>query len=217
MTQRHALYWHIAFVISCISYLVIRNTTDLPFEWAPKIIPLVLLLAWANWQLDSSIRNIAILALSLSLTGDILLSLNDLFIQGLAAFLLAQLCYARLFLKLASLHKWAVLWGIFVLLYSTFAAYLILPATGPMAIPVGVYLLAISAMVISAGFINGPHSILVMLGAFIFMVSDTLIAINKFISPFTEAGMAIMVTYYLAQYLIIMGLTRHRYTQQTLT
>lgn len=209
MTKQRAIIWHLAFASSCLIYLYIRTLTNLPLEWIPKIIPMLLLLLWVQQTLDKSLRKFATVALFLSLCGDILLSLNNLFIPGLGAFLLAQLTYAALFLRLASFHKKAVVWCAVILTYSLTAAYFILPSTNELMLPVAVYLAAISSMAISAGFIRGPHSLMIMLGAFTFMLSDTLIAINKFLTPFAEAGMAIMVSYYLAQYLIIMGLTRH--------
>jgi uncharacterized membrane protein YhhN len=51
---------------------------------------------------------------------------------------------------------------------------------------------------------------LVFTGAILFMVSDSLIAITKFLSGFDLAGLAIMSTYMGAQFLIIEGLLAHR-------
>ncbi|MFM8740122.1 MAG: lysoplasmalogenase family protein, partial [Cytophagales bacterium] len=50
---------------------------------------------------------------------------------------------------------------------------------------------------------------LVMLGALLFMVSDSLLAVNKFLNPFEFSGIAIMATYCAAQYLIVEGLLQH--------
>jgi uncharacterized membrane protein YhhN len=46
-------------------------------------------------------------------------------------------------------------------------------------------------------------------GALLFMISDSLIAITKFLSGFDLAGLAIMSTYMLAQLLIIEGVLIH--------
>lgn len=208
MTQKQSFLWHTFFVISCLIYVYIRNLSNLPLEWIPKIVPILLLLAWVQFALEHTLRRLASVALCLSLCGDVLLSLNDLFIPGLGAFLLAQLTYAVLFIKLANINKKGIFWCASILTYSLTAAYVILPKTHGLILPVAIYLAAISVMAISAGFIRGGYSIMIMLGAFTFMVSDTLIAINKFLIPFEYAGIAIMVSYYFAQYLIIMGLTR---------
>jgi uncharacterized membrane protein YhhN len=47
-------------------------------------------------------------------------------------------------------------------------------------------------------------------GAISFMISDSLLAINKFMQPLAiYAGLAIMLTYLLAQYLIVEGVLKH--------
>ena len=47
------------------------------------------------------------------------------------------------------------------------------------------------------------------MGALMFMISDTLIAVERFVTPFEYSGMAVMSTYYLAQLLICVGIVRH--------
>jgi len=41
------------------------------------------------------------------------------------------------------------------------------------------------------------------------MISDSLLAINKFMQPLPLSGLAIMLTYLLAQYLIVEGVLKH--------
>ena len=47
-------------------------------------------------------------------------------------------------------------------------------------------------------------------GAFIFLVSDSLIAINKFVTPIEHAFIGIMSTYYAAQLLIVFAMVRRQ-------
>jgi uncharacterized membrane protein YhhN len=47
------------------------------------------------------------------------------------------------------------------------------------------------------------------MGAFTFVVSDSLIAINKFVAPLTNANLLIMLTYCLAQIWIVIGTIQH--------
>jgi uncharacterized membrane protein YhhN len=56
---------------------------------------------------------------------------------------------------------------------------------------------------------NSKSFTLVFAGAISFMLSDSLLAINKFMQPLPLAGLAIMFTYILAQYLIVEGVVRH--------
>jgi uncharacterized membrane protein YhhN len=75
-----------------------------------------------------------------------------------------------------------------------------------MQLPVAVYALAITAMVGSVtnlqGLIDASIFRPLLAGVLLFLLSDTLIAVNKFLTPLPLAGLAIMATYLLAQYLI---------------
>jgi len=51
---------------------------------------------------------------------------------------------------------------------------------------------------------------MVIIGALIFMLSDTMLAINKFLEPIAYANVLIMITYIVAQYLIVSGLIKHQ-------
>jgi len=175
-----------------------------------KIAPLLLLAftAWtgaaANWRWPLTA------ALLFSALGDLLLDLDglsgDLFMAGLGSFLLAQLIYAGLFWRHrgTDTRRWWL-----VAAYLPFTALLtwhILPGTGEMALPVGGYMLAISAMVCGAALTDRP--LMLFGGAFSFAVSDTLLAIDRFLHPVPAAGILIMGTYYLAQGLICAGALR---------
>lgn len=78
-----------------------------------------------------------------------------------------------------------------------------------MKIPVMAYMVIISIMVIMAGFryqrVNLLSFQLILAGAILFVISDTLLAINKFVQHFESSGVLIIATYMLAQYLITMG------------
>jgi uncharacterized membrane protein YhhN len=81
---------------------------------------------------------------------------------------------------------------------------------GEMKMPVIVYIMAIFAMVSMAIFRNRAidgYSWLV-LGAFIFLISDLILAINKFKTPIDHSDLYIIITYAIAQLLIISGLVR---------
>ena len=78
------------------------------------------------------------------------------------------------------------------------------PHLGDMLIPVAVYLLIILGMGISAALGTTNHS-LVVVGAALFIISDSLIAINRFLVPVPLSGLLVMTTYYMAQFLITYG------------
>lgn len=208
-------YWLSAFILSSGLYLVIRHFDLFSPNWLPKIIPILLLAAYVQANLKGSIRLFLLLGLAFSLIGDVLLALDGLFIAGLGAFLLAQLTYATLFVKQARLSIQGALFSCVILIFISIAAWNILPHTEDLKWIILAYMGAISFMAISAGFRHDPYFLLTALGAASFVVSDTLIAISKFISPFPLSDIAIMFTYYLAQLLITLGVSRHWLSQQS--
>ena len=82
--------------------------------------------------------------------------------------------------------------------------------TQPFLITVLVYSTAIAVMVTFAinrfKRVNDKSFALVFVGAMLFMFSDSIIAINKFLHPFTTAGIFIMILYISGQYLIAKGM-----------
>ncbi len=149
-------------------------------------------------------------ALVASLAGDILLMLPaNLFIAGLAAFLLAHLCYIALFRQQL---PWFPNRGALAMALGVGLAMLLI-LWGSLADPVlkaavSAYVLVISLMAAQAigraDALQGRAAMLVAAGACVFMLSDTLIAINRFIMPVPLSSLWVLSTYYLAQILIVL-------------
>lgn len=176
---------------------------------ALKVLPILLLLALL--LRTAGAPRFLWLAVIFSGTGDLLLALPlaNGFVLGLGAFLIAQLCYAvGFFRQRGPLLGRAKRRLLFVLVLCAALATLILPNTGPLMLPVAIYLLAIGAMATSAA-LHSTEQATVFSGALLFVLSDTLIAVNKFLWPFGASGLAIMVTYYLAQILLVTGSLSH--------
>jgi uncharacterized membrane protein YhhN len=87
------------------------------------------------------------------------------------------------------------------------------PVLGGLQFPVIVYATAIILMVINAifrfGRTNAKSFWLVLSGSILFMVSDSILALNKFLGEIEFAGILIMLTYIVAQFLIVEGLRKH--------
>jgi uncharacterized membrane protein YhhN len=60
--------------------------------------------------------------------------------------------------------------------------------------------------------LDNSTSILLMIGAALFVASDSILALNKFKKHFDLAGIYIMATYILAQFFIVVGSIRYRNT-----
>ena len=148
-------------------------------------------------------------ALAASLAGDVFLMLpGNYFIPGLASFLVAHLFYIALFRQsvprfpsrralLATLAvggaMYAWVWGgltdpvlkVAVAAYVTVIALMVAQAIGRAAVQ------------------RDRSATMVALGACIFMLSDSLIAINRFVQPLPLVSLWVLATYYLAQILIV--------------
>jgi uncharacterized membrane protein YhhN len=79
-------------------------------------------------------------------------------------------------------------------------------------VPVAAYVLVIAAMAAQAWGrakqLGIAASLWVALGSSVFMLSDTLLAVDKFVSPLPYAGLWVLATYYVAQGLIVRGVLR---------
>jgi uncharacterized membrane protein YhhN len=182
------------------------------------IIPILLLIYRSHTrQSAESFHRLILAALVCSWAGDVLLqfaSYNEtFFLAGLGSFLIAQLMYVLAFFSTPGKNR--VLFGpgiwliIPVLAYGTGLLYYLWDGLGDMRIPVMVYAIVILTMLSAAlnreGKVNRLSYLLVLLGAILFVLSDSLIAVNKFKASFALARIAIMTTYITAQYLIITG------------
>ncbi|MFC4257728.1 lysoplasmalogenase [Marinobacter lacisalsi] len=201
--------WLLVFAGGALLYIVFRDVFPQGVGWLFKIIPIALLLQFVVTKASGNTRNLLVAALVLSGIGDILLSLDGLFIPGLGAFLLAQLTYTALFLTQFHWRAGRLFWAAGVVGYTLACTLYIIPQTGDLQVVTTVYMAAISLMAISAGFRADRQFLWVAVGALIFMISDTLIAIDKFVSSFAWSGVAVMTTYYAAQLLICFGMVRH--------
>lgn len=163
-----------------------------------KPVPVIAMLIWLRRAPAGAYRRWIAIGLALSLLGDMLLAWPaDLFVFGLGAFLLAHLAYLRAYLlgtrrlaPLALLMAAGCGAAIFTLLASG--------GLGALLVPVACYALAISAMLWRALACGG----LAALGACLFVLSDSLIGIDRFVSPFAAAPYLIILTYWLGQWAI---------------
>jgi uncharacterized membrane protein YhhN len=152
------------------------------------------------------------------LAGDVFLMLpRDMFIFGLIAFLIGQVCYTIGFNTQA---PYLNLWGLFIIialgifvgwLYPKLARGLVSKGKSQLKIPVLVYSLVISAMVYSALMTwTRPGwpiaaAISASLGALLFFTSDSFLAWDRFVNPLPHARLRVMMTYHLGQFGIILG------------
>lgn len=158
-----------------------------------------------------------ILALFLSFLGDTLLMLvprsEYFFIAGLGSFLIAHIVYIIINMNAIS-HgdrglkpQWQDL--IFVA-FGLGVFSLINNDLGSMYAPVLIYTVVICLMAVTARQrwkkVDDYSFKLVMIGSVLFLISDSLLALDKFYKPFGSADFLVMLTYIAAQFLIVQGL-----------
>jgi len=177
-----------------------------------KPIPVLALIAWLYSAPATPYRRWITIGLGFSVLGDLLLAIPaDLFVFGLAAFLCAHLAYLRAYCSKTTFPAMPALLTSAVI-GTTLLAVLASHGLGPLLIPVAVYALAISAMLWRALACGG----LAALGACLFVFSDSLIGIDRFVSPFAAAQYLIIVAYWLGQWAIAASAQRGEFAE-TLT
>lgn len=215
-----SLNFQIGFLLISIGYLALVVFDKLNWAWyfKPLLIPFLFLSVVQSDSFKSKLW--LLLALLFSWIGDVILLFTNksefFFILGLVAFLLAHLLFIALFVKQEVpivVHKQKNLYWFgfgFVLLYLFGMLSILFPKLGSLKFPVGIYAMTISLMLIETikGYFNWTKKgkKLIFFGAVFFVLSDSLLAFNKFHSKFSHASFLIMLTYLVAQYCITKGI-----------
>jgi uncharacterized membrane protein YhhN len=183
-------------------------------EYVCKPLALVLLVgvALALDPHDGATRTWFVVALVLSLAGDVFLMLEHraegLFVAGLASFLLGHLAYvAGMIVDGIVVTRFGLGLALVALALAVVGVTILRAVRAgrepQLAGPVMAYMLVISAMVACAIGVGHPAAIA---GAGLFYVSDTLIAWNRFVRELPRGRLAVMSTYHLAQAGLVVSL-----------
>jgi len=191
----------------------------LHFICKPLLMP-ALIFAVLSFGIPGTNRTKIIAALIFSFLGDVFLLLENrfpvFFLVGLGCFLLAHIFYIVYFIGQhgpGSMAKKNPILILPVIAYAACLLYLLAPVLGDLKIPVFIYATVISVMLCSTLFLGSKTERrsrpLFIMGAASFVLSDSLLAINKFYHPLPMAAILIMLTYCLAQFLIVKGWFRN--------
>jgi uncharacterized membrane protein YhhN len=164
----------------------------------------------ASATFSTKFETLLMFALLFSLGGDVLLMFPNgvYFIPGLASFLVAHLFYVTLFRQgqawFPSKQALAAVLGVGAAMYALVWGGLTDPV---LKAAVAAYVTVISLMTAQAigraTVLGDSASRWVAVGACVFMLSDSLIAIDKFLTPVPLSSLWILITYYCAQMLIV--------------
>lgn len=209
------------FIVFGILYCILSATGNDTLTWylKPLLIPF---LFYAVVKSESfGTKKWLLFALFFSWIGDCILLFADkgelYFIFGLVSFLIAHILFILLFLRQKSGNKhfkkplfWIGFIAIIVYLVSMLT--LLIPSLGDLKIPVAIYAITISTMLVIAlkGSFNWGNNakIIILIGAIFFVTSDSVLAFNKFHAPIQLASFWIMSTYLIAQFCITYGILK---------
>ena len=209
----------------------------LNWVFKPMLMPLLIWFVWINTKQQNEsggwtgLIKWLFAALFFSWLGDIFMIFqHDYeigFLLGLGNFLIAHICYIFAFGKTPSptsnspkdiLRQKPYLLLPF-LAYAAVLLYMLYPNLGEMFVPVLVYASIISLMAIFAvrryGKVNARSFHLVWIGALIFIASDSIIAIHKFLVDIPYSYIWIILAYCLGQYFIAIGILSQRNSVNT--
>jgi len=178
-------------------------------HWIAKPLATLLIVAMALSlsTADPAYRRWILIGLLWSTLGDVLLMLpGDYFLYGLLSFLVAHMAYLVAFSKRERLFARLAPFAIYALIAAVVLAYVWPGIPAPMRIPVVVYVGALGAMAAQAAAIwtvrRDRASALAAIGGALFMLSDSLIAFNRFGEPFDASRWMVLTSYWVAQWLI---------------
>jgi uncharacterized membrane protein YhhN len=156
-------------------------------------------------------------ALACCLAGDVLLMLpRDLFVPGLAAFLGGHILFIVgllhppdgrpfSFSPVGLAVAAAVVVGAEIGPGVALVRSLVRGGHGRLVGPVGCYMVAIGTLVVLATNVAVPAA---AVGAVLFLASDTVLALDRFVRPVARGQVVVHVTYHLAQGLLVLSLLR---------
>ncbi len=215
--------WLVLFGITAVMELLSVSMGWSSVQWVAK--PLIMLLLLSHYLTNVPVRSTYfVLALLSCWAGDVLLMFQEtvpyFFILGLISFLIGHILYIVSYRKLRHTDNSRELYptqkfrySLPIILAGTGLIVILYPNLGSLQIPVVVYAIVLMIMVIAAmlrfGRTTSKSFWLIFVGALLFMISDSSLALNKFYAPFENAGLLIMVTYISAQYSIVEGVLTH--------
>ncbi|WP_321375747.1 lysoplasmalogenase [uncultured Draconibacterium sp.] len=218
-------FLHLVFIVIVVADLVGEYLQDPQLDHIVK--PFILIWIAGYFLLhakaiDKKVVKLAVIGFLFSWFGDLLMMFASeftFFVLGIASFLVTQVVYIFLFLRTIDLSgnmsflKKKPMWLIPYIAFGLIIYTLLFPQLDAvLRIAIFVYMAAIlsmSAMALNR-FGNGhPISFsLVFAGSLFFVLSDSLIAVNRFLVAIPYEGLLVMTTYIAAQYLIMLGLLK---------
>jgi uncharacterized membrane protein YhhN len=208
------------FILLVDLFAVYLNNETLRSITKPLLMPvLAIYLLTQTKPVASNLKAWIFIALFFSWVGDMFLMLEErnsvFFLLGLSDFLIAQVFYIIFFhnIRMREYIRGNALLLLLAIVYYGILISILSPFLGDLILPVRIYGVVLSFMLMLAMHaIFSKHKkagLWMMLGAVLFVTSDSLLAFNKFYATFNYAGIIIMLTYGLAQLFITHGAVKY--------
>lgn len=221
MQKRTSILLHLLLAIIVFVELAGRFTDNVTLEYPVK--PLIMIWMATYFLIFRKKKQFTVpvlVAFFFSWVGDNFLMFSDknelFFYAGVGGFFFAQLAYIYIFTRYSEtgsrgfLQKHLIT-GFLFIAYVAGIYYLLYPGLEGMMRPIiFIYSLSLIGMSMVAlnrhGRVNYMSYLLVFIGSVLFVISDSLIALDKFYMEIPLGGFWIMITYISAQYMIMRGL-----------
>ena len=177
----------------------------LNLAFKPLTTLLIIAMAWPRGRDHPRQRRWVLAGLWLSLAGDVALMWpREGFVPGLVSFLLAHLAYLAAFTRVQPFAARALPFVIYAAVAGAVLAALWPGVPAGLQVPVVLYVLALASMAAQAAVLwrAAPADAAarrLALGGALFLVSDALLAANRFAAPLPLASLWVLATYWLAQ------------------
>lgn len=206
----------LAFVVAIGAALTIAGTwygaTLLVWGFKPLTTGAIALAAWRRGLLAERYARFIVAGLLFSLVGDVLLITPEFFVFGLLAFLVAHMCYLSAFTSDVRLAVQVQPFAAVAVIAAVALAIIWPGVEDELRLPVIVYVVVLGAMTAQAqvrSFVRRTREARsAALGGALFLISDLILALDKFHAPVPAAAFWILVTYWSAQTLIALSVPR---------
>ncbi len=190
----------------------------LAFVFKPLTTVLVIVHAWRRGAERPLQRRLVLAGLALSLAGDVfLLWPQQGFLPGLVSFLLAHLAYIAAFCQPVRLAQRPLAYLPYAWIAGAVLWVLWPDVPAALRAPVLAYVVCLGAMAAQAAVwwrVEGGRARWAAWGAALFMLSDALLAFNKFSAPLPASALWVLSSYWVAQWLIASSLSPPRGTTE---
>lgn len=196
-------------VLAALAHLVAEDRLGslAPFV---KAIPVAVLAFLVLRSREQPGKTLVALGLMIAALADLVIEFS--FLGGLATFLVAHLFYIVAFTRIET--RWRLGRLLPVAVWAALALPVLVGHAGPLALPVLAYGMVIFGMIWRAAAIvvtpGWNSETLVLSGAILFGISDTLLGTSRFVAPVPSSDLLIMGTYWGGQLLIALGFLRSR-------